>query len=82
MRHNLGHSIGHVTHLTLYLASFYDSHIDGIVCVCEKDCLGVRKDIKKVLKISSDFNFTVTSSFLGNIRLKPYFKTQWGRGVR
>ena len=26
--------------------------------------------------MSSDFNFTVTSSFLGNVRTKPYFNTQ------
>ena len=37
--------------------------------------------------MSSDFNFTVTSWFLGNIRVKPYFNTQcpwsakiWGGG--
>ena len=28
--------------------------------------------------MSSDFNFTVTSWFLGNVRVKPYFNTQWG----
>ena len=27
--------------------------------------------------MSSDFNFTVTSWFLGNVRVKPYFNTQW-----
>ena len=26
--------------------------------------------------MSSDFNFTVTSSFLRNVRVKPYFNTQ------
>ena len=31
--------------------------------------------------MSSDFNFTVTSWFLGNVRVKPYFNTQWGWGV-
>ena len=28
--------------------------------------------------MSSEFNFTVTSWFLENVRIKPYFKTQWG----
>ena len=42
--------------------------------------LGVDKDIK-VLKFykneqNSDFNFTVISWFLGNVRVKPYFNTQ------
>ena len=26
--------------------------------------------------MSSDYNFTVTSCFLGNVRVKPYFNTQ------
>ena len=26
--------------------------------------------------MSSDFNFTVTSGFLGNVLVKPYFNTQ------
>ena len=26
--------------------------------------------------MSSDFNFTITSRFLGNVRIKPYFKIQ------
>ena len=35
--------------------------------------------------MSSDFNFTVTSLFQGNVRVKPYFNTQYtgvyvGRG--
>ena len=28
--------------------------------------------------MSSDLNFTVTSWFLGNVRVKPYFNTRWG----
>ena len=32
--------------------------------------------------MSSDFNFTVTSWFLGNVRVKPYFNTQCPRPVR
>ena len=49
------------------LAYFYGSHIDGIICVKQID-LGsaLSKDIKKILKfykISSDFNFTVLSTF-------------------
>ena len=28
--------------------------------------------------MSSDFDFTVTSWFLGNVRKKPYFNVQWG----
>ena len=32
--------------------------------------------------MSSDFNFTVASWFLGNVRVKPYFNTQWGEGTR
>ena len=27
--------------------------------------------------MSSDFNFTVTSWFLGNVHVKPYFNTKW-----
>ena len=30
------------------------------------------------MKMSSDFNFTDTSWFLGNVRLKPHFNTQFG----
>ena len=30
--------------------------------------------------MSSDFNFTITSWFLGNVCKKPYFNTQWGGG--
>ena len=30
--------------------------------------------------MSSDFNFTVTSWFLENVRKKPYFNKQWGGG--
>ena len=30
------------------------------------------------MKMSSEINFTVTSSFLGNFRVKPYFNTQGG----
>ena len=30
--------------------------------------------------MSSGFNFTVTSCFLGNVHIKPYFNTQWKGG--
>ena len=30
--------------------------------------------------MGSDFNFTVTSGFLGNVPIKPYFNTQWEVG--
>ena len=57
---------------------------------CESDWLGVSKDTKKYLnfiKMSSDFDFTVTSWFLGNICIKPHFNTQcphpdFGRSVK
>ena len=29
--------------------------------------------------MSSDFNFTSTSWFLGNVHMKLYFNTQWGK---
>ena len=32
--------------------------------------------------MGSDFNFTVTYWFLGNVRVKPYFNTQWGGGCK
>ena len=32
--------------------------------------------------MSADFNFTVTSWFLVNVRVKPYFNTQWGGGAK
>ena len=47
--------------------------------MCETDWLEVTRTLKKsknVIKMSSDFNLTVTSWFLGNVRLKPYFNTQ------
>ena len=50
------------------LASFYGSDIDGIVCV---------KHIGLGLA-SSDFNFTVTSWFLGNVCIKPYLQLSEG----
>ena len=34
------------------------------------------KNYKNFIKVTSDFDFTVTSWFLGNVRLKPYFNTQ------
>ena len=64
-------------------ASFYGSHIDGIVC--EKQIgLGLKrtlkkgypKEILKSFKMSSDFNFPVTSWFLGKVHVKPCFNTQ------
>ena len=30
-------------------------------------------------KMSSDFNFTIVSLFLGNVRIKPYFNTLRGQ---
>ena len=45
------------------LASFYDSSIDVILCV-KQIGLGSARTLKKYynfIKISSDFNFTVTS---------------------
>ena len=47
----------------LNLASFYDSHIDGIICV-KQIGLGLARTLKKylkILKMSSDFNFTIIS---------------------
>ena len=35
------------------------------------------KEILKFYKMSSDFNFTATSWFLVNVRVKPYFNTRW-----
>ena len=60
------------------LASFYCSHIDGIVCV-KQIGLGLAKTLKKCknfVRMSSDFNFTVVSRFLGNVCVKPCFNTQ------
>ena len=31
--------------------------------------------------MSSDFSFTAKSRFLGNVRVKPFFNTQWGGGA-
>jgi hypothetical protein len=48
-------------------------------CLCETDWLGVAKDIEEILKLKkkrSDFNFTVTSWFLGNVRVIPYLNRQ------
>ena len=45
------------------LASFYGSHIDGMVCVKQIGS-GSARTLKKYynfIKMSSDFNFTVTS---------------------
>ena len=44
------------------IASFYGSHIDGIVCV-KQIGLGLARTLKKYyfIKMSSDFDFNVTS---------------------
>ena len=42
--------------------------------LCETDWLGIGNDIKEILrfyKMSSDFDFTVTIWFIGNVRVKP-----------
>ena len=36
----------------------------------------ILKKYKKFINMSSDFDFTVTSWFLGNVHEKPYFMTQ------
>ena len=56
------------------LAYFFGSHIDGIVWVKQFSLGSARTKI--LLKISSDFNFTVTSWWIGNDRVKPYFIPQ------
>ena len=59
------------------LDSFYGSHIDGILCVKQID-FGSARTLNKywnLIKMSSDFNFTVTSWFLGNVHVKAYFNT-------
>ena len=43
------------------LASFHGSHIDGIVCVKQIDFGSARTLKKNFIKMSSDFNFNVTS---------------------
>ena len=60
------------------LAYFYGSHIDGIVCVKHIGSVlpMTLKTYKKFIKMSSDLNFTVTSPFLGNVRVKRYLNTQ------
>ena len=40
-----------------------------------------QRNTKILQKMTSNFNFTVTSWFLGNICVKPYFNTQWEWGV-
>ena len=45
--------------------------------------LGLARTLKKYhyfIKMSSDFNFTGTSWFLGNVQIKPYSKHSRGEG--
>ena len=46
--------------------------------LCETDWLEVSKDIREILKFYKNQLRLVTSWFIGNVRVKPYFNTQWG----